>query len=118
MKKILLSVHPKYCKLIFNGEKTIEVRRNCPKLEPPFEVLIYCTKHSLTKTKCIYSYLHKNEPKACREHGAITTWGNINDVQVNPNTPWSFRSYGMHGKVIGSFVCDKIEKIEFSPQVV
>lgn len=26
MKKILLSVRPKYCELIFNGKKTIEVR--------------------------------------------------------------------------------------------
>lgn len=33
MKKILLSVHPKWCKMIFNGKKTIEVRRNRPKLE-------------------------------------------------------------------------------------
>lgn len=45
MKKVLLSVHPKWCELIFNGKKTIEVRKNIPKLEPPFEVLVYCTKH-------------------------------------------------------------------------
>lgn len=111
MKKILLSVHPKYCKLIFNGEKTIEVRRTRPKLEPPFEVLVYCTKQMLTKTKCMHSYLHKNEPKACKKYGEITTWCSIGDVHVNSNTPWSFRAYGMHGKVIGSFVCDKVYKI-------
>lgn len=50
MKKILLSVHPKWCKMIFNGKKTIEVRRNRPKLEPPFEVLVYETKGQFIKS--------------------------------------------------------------------
>lgn len=108
MKKILLSVHPKWCKMIFNGKKTIEVRRTRPKLEPPFEVLVYCTKHKLTKTKCMHSYLHKNEPKACGERGVIETWSEIGDVQVNFNLAETYRSYGMHGKVIGSFICDEI----------
>lgn len=108
MKKVLLSVHPKWCELIFNGKKTIEVRRTRPKLEPPFEVLVYCTKHKLTKTKCMHSYLHKNEPKACGERGVIETWSEIGDVQVNFNLAETYRSYGMHGKVIGSFICDEI----------
>lgn len=50
MKKILLAVHPKWCKMIFNGKKTIEVRRNRPKLEPPFEVLVYETKGQFIKS--------------------------------------------------------------------
>lgn len=74
MKKILLSVHPKYCELIFSGKKTIEVRKTCPKLEPPFEVLVYETKGQFIKSV----------------KGACTTYG-----------------YG-RGKVIGSFICDKI----------
>ena len=32
MKKVLISIHPKWCKLIFSGEKTIEVRKTAPKL--------------------------------------------------------------------------------------
>lgn len=78
MKKILLSVHPKYCELIFNGKKTIEVRRNHPKLETPFEVLVYETKGQFIKSV----------------KGACTTYG-----------------YG-RGKVIGSFICDRIDEIE------
>lgn len=50
MKKVLLSVHPKWCELIFNGKKTIEVRRNRPKLEPSFEVLVYETKGQFIKS--------------------------------------------------------------------
>lgn len=43
-KAVMLSVRPKWCEKIFNGEKSIEVRRNRPKLETPFKCHIYCTK--------------------------------------------------------------------------
>lgn len=75
MKKILLSVHPQYSVKIFNKEKTIEVRRTCPKLKPPFKVLVYETKSQFIKSV----------------KGACTTYG-----------------YG-RGKIIGSFICDKID---------
>lgn len=112
MKSILMSIRPKWCAKIFNGEKTIEVRKTRPLIDMPFKVYVYCTKQKLTKTTCMHSYLHKNEPKACKKYGEITTWCSIGDVHVNSNTPWSFRAYGMHGKVIGSFVCDRIDEIE------
>lgn len=82
MNKILMSIKPQWCEKIFNGEKTIEVRRTRPKLEPPFEVLVYETKGQFIKSV----------------KGACTTYG-----------------YG-RGKVIGSFVCDKIEEIEPSAE--
>lgn len=74
MKSILMSIRPEWCKKIFNGEKTIEVKRTRPKLEPPFEVLVYETKGQFIKSV----------------KGACTTYG-----------------YG-RGKVIGSFVCDRV----------
>lgn len=74
MKAILMSIKPKWCKLIFSGEKTIEVRKTAPKLEPPFEVLVYETKG---KTK----YWSQPLPIPYTEGG---------------------------GKVIGSFVCDRV----------
>ena len=109
-----MSIKPQYVAKIFNGEKTIEVRTTRPSIPTPFEVLVYCTKQRLTKTECMQSYLHKNEPKACKKFGEIAKWCSIGDVQVNSNTPWSFRSYGMHGKVIGSFVCDRIVDIKIN----
>lgn len=46
MKAILMSIQPKWCELIFNGRKTIEVRKSFPKqLETPFEVVVYKTRH-------------------------------------------------------------------------
>lgn len=44
MKSVLISIQPKWCKLIANGEKTVEVRKTKPKLETPFKVYIYCTQ--------------------------------------------------------------------------
>lgn len=74
MNKILMSIKPQWCSKIFDGEKMIELRKTRPKLEPPFEVLVYETKGQFIKSV----------------KGACTTYG-----------------YG-RGKVIGSFVCDKI----------
>ena len=41
---VLISIRPKWCELIANGVKTVEVRKNRPKLEMPFKCYIYCTK--------------------------------------------------------------------------
>ena len=83
MRKVLICVHPKWCELIFNGQKTIEVRKSFPRqLETPFEVLVYCTKGKENEKMCFDRY----------------------------------SPYIGNGKVIGSFVCDKIEEIEPSAE--
>lgn len=38
---VLMSIKPKYADLIFDGTKTIELRRICPKVEPGGLVLVY-----------------------------------------------------------------------------
>ena len=45
MKSVLISIQPQWCELIFSGKKTIEVRKTAPKLETPFKVYVYQTKH-------------------------------------------------------------------------
>lgn len=42
-KAVMLSIRPKWCEKIANGEKTIEVRKTRPKLKTPFKCYIYCT---------------------------------------------------------------------------
>jgi predicted transcriptional regulator len=42
-KAVLISIKPKWCDLIRQGRKTVEVRKTCPKLEVPFKVYIYET---------------------------------------------------------------------------
>ena len=77
MKAVLISIRPEWCQLIAGGQKTVEVRKNRPKLETPFKCYIYCTN---ANTK---------DPREVLEiHGAD---GKIRKA---------------NGHVIGEFVCD------------
>lgn len=78
--KILLPVHPQWCEKIFNGSKLIEVRKTVPKIDTPFEVLVYCTT---VKNMPLGEYVEIHR----------ATGGRIDD--------WN-------SKVIGSFVCDRV----------
>lgn len=77
MKAILMSIHPKWCEKIFDGEKTIEIRKTVPKLETPFKVYVY-----MTKRKWIFKFL-----------------------------PFLKNRFA---KVIGSFVCDRIDEYAYA----
>ena len=83
MKAVLISIRPEWCAKIASGEKTVEVRRTRPKLEPPFLVCIYCTSVKALPLK-LYVKLH------AQTGGAIDEWS---------------------GKVFASFVCDRIDAI-------
>ena len=50
-KAVLISIRPEWCKLIASGRKTVEVRKNEPKLSKPFKCLIYCTMPNPTHQK-------------------------------------------------------------------
>lgn len=43
MKAVLLSIRPKWCKLIATGRKTLELRKNMPSIPTPFKCFIYQT---------------------------------------------------------------------------
>lgn len=91
MKVVMLSLRPQWCEKIFNGEKTIEVRKTRPLIDMPFKVYVYQTK---IKFK-------------------VKNWQeNFQSIVFTPNGGVEEGN----GKVIGSFVCDKIEKIYFQAQ--
>ncbi len=80
MTAILMSIKPLWCELIANNQKTVEVRKSRPKLEPPFKVYIYCTK---AKNSFELLWTGSND-----EIGIISKQSN--------------------GKVIGEFICNRI----------
>lgn len=82
-KAVLISIRPEWCEKIASGEKTVEVRKTKPKLEPPFKCFIYCTKPS---------YNHE-------------------DFFVFDAGTEKYKAYYGGGKVIGEFICDRIEDI-------
>lgn len=45
MKAVMLSLRPQWCEKIFNGSKSIEVRKSRPSIPTPFTVYVYQTKH-------------------------------------------------------------------------
>ena len=78
MKAVLISIQPKWCGLIATGKKTIEVRKNRPKIDTPFKGYIYCTKN-------------KDESDLLE----LYRWS---DGKIKK----------MNSRVIGEFVCDMI----------
>ncbi len=81
-KAVMLSIQPRWCELIANGEKTMEVRKTRPKLETPFKCYIYCTMdHPYISVSC----------------------GELDKLNYRTNTVGR-----CNGKVIGEFTCDRI----------
>lgn len=81
MKSVLISINPKWCRLIAQGEKTVEVRKTKPKIDVPFKCYIYCTKDN---TDVVPSRI----------------WWKADKTGFQ---------YILNGKVIGEFICDQIE---------
>lgn len=99
MKAVLLSIKAKYCELIANGKKTIEVRKTMPKIGTPFKCYIYCTKQGrpLVYGSPCPSYI---------EESYIQTYG-YSKAEAD-------KIFGnLQGKVIGEFVCDAIYTFEY-----
>lgn len=99
MKSVLISIQPKWCELIANGKKTIELRKTKPKIETPFKCYIYCTQEKY-KNK----YLHTSNKK-----NRLLFWHNNGDCEIvcEPEHT-SYTAYSCNGKVIGEFVCDAV----------
>lgn len=93
-KAVLISIRPKWCEKIASGEKTIEVRKNRPKLEMPFKCYIYCTKE-MAGHDALWIL-----DAASREKYSITA--------VSAYLEKAEGASKGNRKVIGEFVCDNI----------
>ena len=85
-KAVLISIRPKWCEKIVNGQKTVEARKTRPKMNTPFKCYIYCTL------------------QGCNEFFRVDLGG---DVAKWNRGKWADRK----GKVIGEFTCDRIDWI-------
>ena len=107
-KAVLISIRPKWCEKIARGEKTIEVRKTRPKLEPPFKCYIYCTQASVRyQTICGCHVLNSDELYRHPEQG-IKHGDSIELMLCENYTKDNF----LNGKVIGEFICDHIYELE------
>lgn len=91
-KAVLISIRPRWCQKIVNGEKTIEVRKTRPQLQTPFKVYIYCASGGpdlnipISTERLMQDYLDTGSMKSL-------------------NCPLG------NGKVIGEFVCDRVYRL-------
>ena len=99
---VLISIQPKWCRMIKQGKKTVEVRKTYPKapdLPRPFKCYIYCTKekwHLLEILKDgteIYGTTYRGKPAFIK----------------TPST--EYMSTYEQGCVIGEFDCETIESL-------
>lgn len=104
MKSVLISIRPKWVEKIASGQKTIEVRKTAPQ-EVLFKAYIYATR-----------------PKKFYKCGAVSTsdellW--LANGKVEMGDGFKFWADGdeyqcLNGRIIGEFICDKIDKYTFS----
>lgn len=93
MKAVLISIKPKWCKKIMDGEKTVELRKTKPRIPTPFKCYIYCTSGRpdlnipISQERLMRDYLDTGSMQCL-------------------NCPIG------NGKVIGEFVCDNVCEID------
>lgn len=92
-KAVMLSIRPKWCEKIINGDKTIEVRKTRPKLHTPFKCYIYCTIGGQDLNIPIF------QERLMRDYLETGSMKSLNCPLGN-------------GKVIGEFTCDRIYELE------
>ncbi len=105
MKSVLLSIKPKYCELIANGKKTIEVRKNRPKLKTPFKCYIYCTK---AKERFRHNHIVEYSDELYRLPNGEIKFGWSGELMIYQDYR---KDNFLDGKVIGEFVCDEISSL-------
>ena len=105
MKSVLISIQPKWCELIASGKKTVEVRKTRPKLDVPFKCYIYSTKPK--------HYYKISDHMAATDENLYVSNGKVK--MCNGFEFWAddIEYERLNGKVIGEFVCDRME--EFTP---
>lgn len=111
MKSVLISIQPQHVENICtvvgeeNGKpvykKAIDVRKTRPKLETPFKCFIYCTQDK-------YNHLYDLRK---------VSKGEFNLSVVKHNKTSLVANGYLNGKVIGEFVCDRIDEISYDDAI-
>lgn len=95
MKAVMKSVSPRICEKVANGDCAVLVSKTAPKCGVPFKGYIYCT----TAKPYLYRVDDDNNFELTNT--------------LRPKVDGYVKDYNeQNGKIIGEFVCDKIERIE------
>lgn len=97
-KAVLISIQRKWCELIVNGKKTVEVRKSRPKIETPFKCYIYCSQNGISIYGDGKSY--------------VTDYSKLLEKGAKKGFEAASGFFKWNGKVIGEFVCNEIEELK------
>ena len=108
IKAIMISDKPRYCALMMNGDKTIEVRKN-KALATAIQKLI--NKNGYAD---IYGYCSKDTKNLLHKNCADIYWVEDKDFR-NKNKQLGLQTQSiLNGKVLFKFRCYKVEEIELN----
>ena len=93
MKAVLLSIRPEWCKFIWTGMKTVEVRKTRPTLETPFKAYIYCTGHDGWVMKSPKAGVQKMDSRViggftCDKIDRLVHVGTMMDINILTSDGW------------------------------
>jgi len=120
MKAILMSIQPKWCKMIvehshyrddaFGGVKKLEVRKTKPKVELPIDVYIYCCKPHKKAYRQTGQFDENGKPIYKNLPSGKTGYYIYNGGHAYPpyNRPCS------NGKVFAKFTLNEVVDIDYS----
>ena len=97
-KAVMLSIRPKWCEKIVNGNKTIEVRKTRPKLDMPFKCYIYCTN---IRPFLVWGDIFRGD--WFTEFTRISGYSRAEADKI-----WDV----FNGHIAGEFTCDRIYEIQ------
>ena len=97
MQTIIISIHPQHVKNIFDGKKTLEIRKRVPKCGYPYKAIIYETKNSggsgmlvgeftvpffkkLGGWEVISTYGFRVARAACLSHSELYDYGGVAEI--------------------------------------
>lgn len=112
-KSVLISIRPKWCEKILNGEKTIEVRKTKPKLTTPFKCYIYCSLPPKDEMFTYGSFCEYARELIRDQDGNIKYTYGMSLICDEQHRPYSKDNF-LCRKVIGEFICDKMYLIAYT----
>ena len=105
MKAIMISIKPKYCAAIMNGEKTIEVRKN--------KALASAIQKLIDKNGYADIYAYCSKDKSLIYTDGIDGKGDYVDYKYYESYKDDKNDIGS-GKVLFKFRCYKVEEVKFT----
>lgn len=107
-KSVLISIRPKWCEMIANGKKTIELKKSRPKLETPFKCYIYCT--ACSSFTVLLEHMPFGNDELYRDVKRNIKYGCSIELMAAEEEDYD-SSYFLNRKVIGEFICDDIDEV-------